>query len=249
MRVLVRCRETTAPTSERLREDVGVMSAAASRRSDRRETAACSPDAPNGASTWRIEGSSRQGYVEFDHSHGAGYDTLRILPPDSPAEADDLIIVEPRRRRDDGASPIENRVDAMLARWAVLAAAATDAGAADMRAAHEPGETRLSRYLAAAHRGEPRTYAVGACSHHRDAWANPMDARPAAEIDGLDEIIRSCRALGGDLVVLACRTSSATRRWIVEDAPSVSVSMTGEGDAMEAMRMLARLRSSTVKAA
>lgn len=222
------------------------MTAAASRRSDPRYAPGTGPGDRDATCTWRIDGASRQGYVEFDRSYGAEHDALRILPPDAPADSDDLIIVEPRPRDGNDPLPLERRIDDMLARWSAFAAAATDAGAQDMRRAYEPSEIRLSRYLTAAHVGEPRTYAVGACSRFRDAWANPMDARPAAHVDGLDEIVRSCRELGGDLIVVACRTSSATRRWIVEDAPSVSVSMSGEGDAMEAMRMLARLRSSPV---
>jgi hypothetical protein len=249
MRVLVRCRGTDAPTSDRLREDVATMTAAASRRSEPRYGAGTGPEDRDATCTWRIDGTSRQGYVEFDRSYGEEHDVLRILAPDAPADSDDLIIVEPRRRDGSAALPMEGRIDDMLARWSAFARVATDAGAQDMRRAYETSETRLSRYLSAAHVGEPRTYAVGACSRFRDAWARPMDARPPAEVDGLDEIVRSCRGLGGDLVVVACRTSSATRRWIVEDAPSVSVSMSGEGDAMEAMRMLARLRSSPVKAA
>lgn len=242
--ILVRCLDNTARSSTDLRDDVAQMLAGAARREDLRMEAS---NVDRGA-TWRIPGSLRDGYIELRYAHEGKPDTLRILPNDSTAQEVDVILEE-RSAAEADADDAEGMLDLMLARWSRWAGSATDATGRDIRDAQAPCEHRIAGYVQAASGTRRGTWMMASATMHRDAWAKPADPKTAADVDGLDEILTSCRNLAGDLVILECRHSSGVRKWIIEDSPSVAFDIEGEGDTMEAMRILARLRSCAVKAA
>lgn len=196
-------------------------------------------------STWAIPGTTRHGYVEYhqgDETH-----VIRVLPADAEAAQSDILVEEPiqDRRHDDP----ERLLDEMAARWSAFAEAAIDAGGTDIYESTAASQKRIVPYLKAACGGLPGTWAYGAATMHKPAWAMLMGTKDQPRVDGLDPILASCSDLDGDLVVTQCRILSATRRWIVEEACSNAVSIDGRGDVVTAMRMLASIRSSTVKAA
>lgn len=194
---------------------------------------------------WTLPGSTRLGYVEYHQ--GDEVHAMRVLPADADAGRDDIVIEERiLDRRDDDP---EHLLEAMTARWKSFADVAVDAGGSDIYDSTAASAGRIIPYLKAACVGLPGSWAYGAATRHKAAWAMLMGARIQPHVDGLAEILRSCSALDGDLVITNCRILSATRKWIVEDACSNAVSIDGAGDVMTAMRMLGAIRSSDVKAA
>lgn len=240
MRVLVRCRGTTAPTSDALRADVAAVARAAAARTQARHFAG-----GVARTTWTLPGRSRLGYVEYEHQ--PDLHVIRILPADAEAAVPDIVLEE--RVLDTVGDDPETVLDGMTARWTSYAGAARDAGGTDIYEATKASERRISEYLRAACAGSSGSWAYGAATMHKPAWAMIMGAKNQPHVEGLRDILESCSDLDGDLVVASCRQNSATRRWIIEDACSNAVSIDGRGDVVTAMRMLAAIRSSGVKAA